>query len=141
MRSLTLTVVVVVVVVGGGLDLVGLAQERVQSFDRLTEPRIDVPEDENGLAPLRAFCPEEIETSITKPIEEAVNTVSGIDELRSTSREGVFTAGDMRRGQSLVVWAISEGRECAREVDEYLTGWPSLLGAKDKSRSDVAMAG
>jgi glutamate synthase (NADPH/NADH) small chain len=57
----------------------------------------------------------------------------------ATSREGVFAAGDMRRGQSLVVWAISEGRECAREVDEYLTGRPSLLGAKDKSRSDVAM--
>jgi glutamate synthase (NADPH/NADH) small chain len=56
-----------------------------------------------------------------------------------TSREGVFVAGDMRRGQSLVVWAISEGRECAREVDEYLTGRPSLLGAKSKSRSDVAM--
>jgi len=56
-----------------------------------------------------------------------------------TSREGVFVAGDMRRGQSLVVWAISEGRECARTVDEYLTGQPSLLAAKAKSRSDVAL--
>jgi len=56
-----------------------------------------------------------------------------------TSREGVFVAGDMRRGQSLVVWAISEGRECAREVDEYLTGQPSLLAAKANSRSDVAL--
>ena len=43
----------------------------------------------------------------------------------------------MRRGQSLVVWAISEGRECARAVDEYLTGQPSLLAAKDLSRSDA----
>jgi glutamate synthase (NADPH/NADH) small chain len=58
----------------------------------------------------------------------------------ATSREGVFVAGDMRRGQSLVVWAISEGRECARAVDEYLTGRPSLLAAKDLSRSDVAFA-
>jgi glutamate synthase (NADPH/NADH) small chain len=57
-----------------------------------------------------------------------------------TSREAVFVAGDMRRGQSLVVWAISEGRECARAVDEYLTGRPSLLAAKSKSRSDVALA-
>ena len=57
-----------------------------------------------------------------------------------TSREGVFVAGDMRRGQSLVVWAITEGRECAREVDTYLTGRPSLLGAKASSRSDVALA-
>ena len=42
----------------------------------------------------------------------------------------VFAAGDMRRGQSLVVWAISEGRECARQVDEYLMG-VSHLEAKD----------
>jgi glutamate synthase (NADPH/NADH) small chain len=56
-----------------------------------------------------------------------------------TSREGVFTAGDMRRGQSLVVWAIAEGRECAREVDAHLTGRPSLLAARAQSRSDVAL--
>jgi glutamate synthase (NADPH/NADH) small chain len=39
-----------------------------------------------------------------------------------TGAARVFTAGDMRRGQSLVVWAIREGRQCARAVDEYLTG-------------------
>ena len=39
-----------------------------------------------------------------------------------TSRKGVFSAGDMRRGQSLVVWAISEGRSSARAIDEYLMG-------------------
>ncbi len=44
----------------------------------------------------------------------------------------VFTAGDMRRGQSLVVWAISEGRECARKVDIFLTG-STLLESKDAS--------
>ncbi|KEQ31661.1 glutamate synthase [Pedobacter antarcticus 4BY] len=42
----------------------------------------------------------------------------------------IFTAGDMRRGQSLVVWAISEGREAARKVDEYLMG-ESRLPTKD----------
>ena len=42
------------------------------------------------------------------------------DEDYMTSRPGVFSAGDMRRGQSLVVWAISEGREAARGVDTYL---------------------
>jgi glutamate synthase (NADPH/NADH) small chain len=35
---------------------------------------------------------------------------------------GVFAAGDMRRGQSLVVWAISEGRNAARGIDQYLMG-------------------
>jgi len=48
-----------------------------------------------------------------------------------TSVEGVFAAGDMRRGQSLVVWAISEGREAARSVDEYLIGTVSALEAKE----------
>src|SRR5210317_204742 len=44
-----------------------------------------------------------------------------------SSVDGVFAAGDCRRGQSLVVWAISEGREIARCVDEYLTGTGSQL--------------
>jgi glutamate synthase (NADPH/NADH) small chain len=43
-----------------------------------------------------------------------------------TSIDGVFTAGDMRRGQSLVVWAIREGRQAARAVDEYLMGTTDL---------------
>jgi len=49
-----------------------------------------------------------------------------------TSVPGVFAAGDMRRGQSLVVWAISEGREAAREVDTWLMG-ESSLPAKDEA--------
>ncbi len=43
-----------------------------------------------------------------------------------TSNPKVFAAGDMRRGQSLVVWAIREGRQCARSVDEYLMGSTEL---------------
>ncbi len=44
----------------------------------------------------------------------------------TTNLEGVFAAGDMRRGQSLIVWAIHEGREAAREVDKYLMGSSNL---------------
>jgi glutamate synthase (NADPH) small chain len=44
----------------------------------------------------------------------------------ATSVRKVFAAGDMRRGQSLVVWAIREGRQCARAVDEFLTGYSEL---------------
>ncbi len=44
----------------------------------------------------------------------------------ATSKNKVFAAGDMRRGQSLVVWAIREGRQCARSVDEFLMGKTSL---------------
>jgi glutamate synthase (NADPH/NADH) small chain len=48
------------------------------------------------------------------------------DENRMTSTPGIFAAGDMARGQSLVVWALAEGREAARGVDEYLMGSSDL---------------
>ncbi|MFN8805122.1 MAG: FAD-dependent oxidoreductase, partial [Bacteroidota bacterium] len=48
-----------------------------------------------------------------------------------TSKENIFAAGDARRGQSLVVWAISEGREAARAVDRYLSE-ATFLEAKDE---------
>jgi glutamate synthase (NADPH/NADH) small chain len=43
----------------------------------------------------------------------------------STSAEGVFVAGDARRGQSLIVWAINEGRMCAEQVERYLARLPA----------------
>ena len=43
-----------------------------------------------------------------------------------TSMTGVFSAGDMRRGQSLVVWAIREGRQAAHSIDKYLMGKTNL---------------
>ena len=55
------------------------------------------------------------------------------DENYRTNVENVFVAGDMRRGQSLVVWAIAEGREAARSVDAYLAG-ESVLESRDTSR-------
>ena len=58
--------------------------------------------------------------------------VKASEELYRTNISKIFTAGDMRRGQSLVVWAISEGRECARRIDEYLSG-SSLLESKDQN--------
>jgi glutamate synthase (NADPH/NADH) small chain len=53
------------------------------------------------------------------------NVKANTDDYR-TSVPGVFAAGDMRRGQSLVVWAIREGRQCARSVDEFLMGSSAL---------------
>ena len=49
-----------------------------------------------------------------------------LDSNRMSSVPGVFAAGDAVRGQSLVVWAISEGRETARAIDSYLMGETSL---------------
>ena len=53
------------------------------------------------------------------------NVKANTDDYR-TSAAKVFAAGDMRRGQSLVVWAIREGRQCARAVDEFLMGASEL---------------
>ncbi|SFK66439.1 glutamate synthase (NADPH/NADH) small chain [Lachnospiraceae bacterium KH1T2] len=50
-------------------------------------------------------------------------------ECYKTNVDKVFTAGDMHRGQSLVVWAVAEGRKAAREVDEYLMGYTALREA------------
>ena len=57
--------------------------------------------------------------------------VRASEQQYQTSIPKIFTAGDMRRGQSLVVWAISEGRECARKVDQFLTGVSQLPSKGD----------
>ena len=54
-------------------------------------------------------------------------TVKTEPEQYKTSIPKVFTAGDMHRGQSLVVWAIAEGRHCAAEMDKYLMGYSPLV--------------
>ena len=58
-------------------------------------------------------------------LDERGNVLANTNDY-STSVPKVFTAGDSRRGQSLVVWAIREGRQCARSVDEYLMGYSDL---------------
>ncbi|GAB3850831.1 glutamate synthase subunit beta [Hymenobacter terrigena] len=64
-------------------------------------------------------------TELGVALDERGN-VRADEKAYRTSRPNVFVAGDMRRGQSLVVWAISEGREAAREVDVFLTGKTAL---------------
>lgn len=59
--------------------------------------------------------------------------VNASEKDYKTNISKIFSAGDMRRGQSLVVWAISEGRECARKVDEFLSHNFSLLESKDST--------
>ncbi len=67
--------------------------------------------------------------SLRIQLDERKN-VKAKEGIYRTNVSKVFAAGDMRRGQSLVVWAISEGRECARKVDEFLMGH-SVLESKD----------
>ncbi|AMV25361.1 Glutamate synthase [NADPH] small chain [Gemmata sp. SH-PL17] len=73
------------------------------------------------------------EQSLPERLGLALTTNGAIrsDSKYATSVPGVFAAGDCRRGQSLVVWAIAEGREAARHIDETLTGRPSRLRGRD----------
>ena len=69
------------------------------------------------------------ESDVTKAFGVAVDGRTNVKTesgCYGTNRDKVFTAGDMHRGQSLVVWAIREGREAASEVDEFLNGYTNL---------------
>ena len=54
------------------------------------------------------------------------NVIRTVDDCHLALKDRIFIAGDMRRGQSLVVWAIAEGRSCAAEVDGYLMGYSNI---------------
>jgi glutamate synthase (NADPH/NADH) small chain len=77
------------------------------------------------LGPHRNALLEQAGVALDQRGNVAANTI----EYR-TSREKLFAAGDMRRGQSLVVWAIREGRQCARAVDQFLMGTTSLPNSR-----------
>jgi glutamate synthase (NADPH/NADH) small chain len=64
-------------------------------------------------------------TSLGLKLDDRGNVAASVKDYR-TSLDAIFAAGDMRRGQSLVVWAIREGRQAARAVDEFLMGETSL---------------
>jgi glutamate synthase (NADPH/NADH) small chain len=63
---------------------------------------------------------------VEKDLRGNVKAATDGEGCYQTSVAKVFAAGDMRRGQSLVVWAIREGRQCARSVDEFLMGASEL---------------
>ena len=69
------------------------------------------------------------ETNIAQQLGVTLDSrtnVQASEEDYKTNVPGVFAAGDQRRGQSLIVWAISEGRQAAHYVDTYLMGSSSL---------------
>jgi glutamate synthase (NADPH/NADH) small chain len=65
--------------------------------------------------------------------------VKATEKNYQTNLPKIFAAGDIRRGQSLVVWAISEGRECARKVDQFLSNGYSVLESRDAGVLQVAV--
>ncbi len=73
-------------------------------------------------------------------LDNRKNVAASPEHGYQTSVPKVFAAGDMRRGQSLVVWAIAEGRECARSVDSFLRGGESVLEGRDEGRLELDFA-
>jgi len=73
------------------------------------------------LGPVRNGMLEELDVEL-----DARGNVKADTENYRSSIDNVFAAGDMRRGQSLVVWAIREGRQAARSIDQFLMGQTDL---------------
>ena len=108
--------------------------------------RVDWQQDDNGQWQMEEISGSEFQLKadlvllamgFIHPVHEGMLKELGVEldprgnvqadtEQYQTSIDKVFSAGDMRRGQSLVVWAIREGRQCARAVDEYLMGCSDL---------------
>lgn len=78
-------------------------------------------------------------TQLAVGFDSRGNVAASPNHNYQTSIPGVFAAGDMRRGQSLVVHAIAEGRECARAVDGFLMGGASVLESRDEGKLALAV--
>ncbi len=92
----------------------------------ISEEREQIPCDLLIIAAGFTGCEKELPASIGISLTKR-NTVATENGQYMTSCEGIFTAGDMHRGQSLVVWAISEGLACAKEVDAWMMGYTNLI--------------
>ncbi len=117
--------------VGGALDLEwnAGADGRPAQFSEIPGSERELP-CELALLAMGFVHPQQdgLLTELEVELDERGN-VKAPESTYLSSRSKFFAAGDMRRGQSLVVWAISEGRECARSVDEFLMG-SSMLDSK-----------
>ena len=71
-------------------------------------------------------CNKYIADAFGVELNARTNIKTGADSYK-TNVDKVFTAGDMHRGQSLVVWGIAEGRAAAKEIDTYLMGYSNMV--------------
>ncbi len=94
-------------------------------FERVAGSEFDIPADLVLLA-MGFLHPERPGLLDDAGVELTSRGNVAVDDRFMTSVPGVFAAGDMQRGQSLVVWAIAEGRKAARGIDEYLSGTSEL---------------
>ncbi len=93
---------------------------------KLSEKRSVIPCDLLIIAAGFTGCERELPESAGIALSSR-NTIQTQKDHYMSSVPGIFTAGDMHRGTSLVVWAIAEGLECAREADEWMMGYTNLV--------------
>ncbi len=113
------------------IDIVSLKSERDEQTGRMR--MVEVPGSEKNM-PCELLLIAAGFTGCQSYVAEAFgvectqrSVIATEAERYQTNQPKVFTAGDVHRGQSLVVWAIAEGRACAREVDEYLMGYTNMI--------------
>ena len=120
---------------GGNGKLEKLIAMRVEWFRDKTTGQMKMREVEDSQFELKADLVL-LAMGFTAPVKNVLDAFGVDTDVRGNARantqnyrsnvDKVFAAGDMRRGQSLVVWAIREGRQCARAVDEFLMGASKL---------------
>ena len=112
-----------------GLRTVRVDWQRVDGRWEMSEVAGSEVEIEADLVLLAMGFVSPVQEGLVEQLAVAVDgrgNVAADTEDYATTVPGVFAAGDMRRGQSLVVWAIKEGRQCARAVDQFLMGHSDL---------------
>jgi len=97
---------------------------RRKEKEEVVDPDVEIPADLVLIA--IGFTGPESDPFDDEDLELESNGTFKTDDQMMTTREGVFAAGDANRGQSLVVWAIGEGRDAARCIDQYLMGETDL---------------
>lgn len=113
-----------------GITVVSLESKKDEKSGRVTMEQVagsekKLPADLVLIAAGFLGTEDYVAKAFSVELDSRTNVKTGTDSY-ATSVKNVFTAGDMHRGQSLVVWAIREGREAAREVDESLMGYSYL---------------
>ena len=113
-----------------GAKVVGLKPEKDEETGRVNMVKVEGSEKEiqvDLVLIAAGFLGSEVYTTNTFGVQcnERTNVKTNVNSYK-TSVDRVYTAGDMHRGQSLVVWAIEEGREAAKEIDESLMGYTNL---------------
>ena len=108
------------------VDVQWIRVDGIVMMEELTETEREIPADLLLIANGFSGCDTTVLDAFGLEPDSRGNLCLEGQDSHATAREGVFTAGDMRRGASLVVWAIAEGRATARDVVEYLTGYRSL---------------